>query len=281
MAVRTVEELVLKMQKIVDVWQQGTRHGNQGEAGHTLEDLLGVKENNLRLPDFGDVEIKTQKAEGKDNLLTLFHKEPTSACGQAAVPQLLKAMGWRHKKAGTGKGYPPDEKSFRSTTSGNAYTPRGFTIQCTKDRLSFVFDPTKVAAKNADESKVYLTYGDWLKDINSRKTVNGINPDYQRIFPVYYNLGCLQESFEIKLNHTLLVYYKKKKDKAGRNLYWYDEAYLMKTVRMDQIPKLITDGSLVLDFDARTHHNHGTKLRIKKSKARELFTEFEMMDKGK
>jgi hypothetical protein len=55
----------------------------------------------------------------------------------------------------------------------------------------------------------------------------------------------------------------------------------MKTVRMNQIPKLIGDGSLVLDFDARTHHNHGTKLRIKKSKAKDLFTGFEMMDKGK
>lgn len=64
-------------------------------------------------------------------------------------------------------------------------------------------------------------------------------------------------------------------------MYWYDEAYLMKTVRMNQIPKLIGDGSLVLDFDARTHHNHGTKLRIKKSKAKDLFTGFEMMDKGK
>lgn len=269
------------MQKIVDVWQAGTRHGNQGEAGHTLEDLLEIKENNLKLPDFGEIEIKTQKAEGKDNLLTLFHKEPSNASGLATVPQLLKAMGWRHQKAGTAKNYPIDEKSFRSTTSGSVFTPRGFKIEYANDRLSLIFDPTQIAANTADATGVYPTYGDWLNDINSRKTVNANNPDYQRLFPVYYNLGCLQEVFETKLNHTLLVYYKKKKDKNGKNLYWYDEAYLMKEVRMDKIPELIANGSLVLDFDARTHHNHGTKLRIKKSKAKDLFTEYKVMDKGK
>ena len=38
--------------------------GDQG-AGRTLEKLLGVPENNLSLPDFGEIEIKSQKFENK------------------------------------------------------------------------------------------------------------------------------------------------------------------------------------------------------------------------
>ena len=46
------------------------RKGNTG-IGHTLETLLGVKENNLKTPDLGTIEIKSQRKE-TTNRVTLF-----------------------------------------------------------------------------------------------------------------------------------------------------------------------------------------------------------------
>ena len=60
----TSDELIAKLKLVMNKWQDGTRHGNDGNQGNTLEDLLGVEENNIPLPDLGGVfELKTQKKE--------------------------------------------------------------------------------------------------------------------------------------------------------------------------------------------------------------------------
>ena len=46
------------------------RRGNTG-IGYTLEILLGLGENNLKTPDFGDIELKSQR-NGVSNPVTLF-----------------------------------------------------------------------------------------------------------------------------------------------------------------------------------------------------------------
>ena len=46
------------------------RKGNTG-IGYTLESLLGIGENNLKLPDLGDVELKSQR-NGVSNRVTMF-----------------------------------------------------------------------------------------------------------------------------------------------------------------------------------------------------------------
>lgn len=71
----SLDELLEKLKTIVNRWHVGTRPGNDGNQGNTLEDLLGVEENNLSIPDYGQYELKTQKAE-TGSLITLFHKEP-------------------------------------------------------------------------------------------------------------------------------------------------------------------------------------------------------------
>ena len=46
------------------------RKGNTG-IGYTLETLLGLEKNNLKTPDFGDVELKSQR-NGVSNPVTMF-----------------------------------------------------------------------------------------------------------------------------------------------------------------------------------------------------------------
>lgn len=61
-------------EKLSEIKQAGyivsLRRGNTG-IGYTLEVLLGVKENNLKIPDFGDVELKSQRRETTSRL-TMF-----------------------------------------------------------------------------------------------------------------------------------------------------------------------------------------------------------------
>lgn len=46
----TKEELIHELLKIKKMgWIENARPGNQGGVGNTLEDLLGIKENNLPL----------------------------------------------------------------------------------------------------------------------------------------------------------------------------------------------------------------------------------------
>lgn len=57
-------------------WIPNARPGNDGGIGNTLEDLLGIQENNLPIPNASEWELKCQKAE-TSSLTTLFHMEPS------------------------------------------------------------------------------------------------------------------------------------------------------------------------------------------------------------
>lgn len=70
--------LKILKKKLKEIEEQGFikthRAGNTG-VGKTLEDLLGIQENNIPLPDFGVMELKSQRIN-TPSMLTLFTKSP-------------------------------------------------------------------------------------------------------------------------------------------------------------------------------------------------------------
>jgi MvaI/BcnI restriction endonuclease family len=73
----TKELLIDKFREIAAAgWIANARHGNAGGIGNTLEDLLGIEENNLPIPNAAEWEPKTQ-ALHTTSLTTLFHVEPS------------------------------------------------------------------------------------------------------------------------------------------------------------------------------------------------------------
>jgi len=73
----TKPALVEKLKEISAIgWISNARHGNAGGIGNTLEDLLGIKENNLPIPNAAEWELKTQRVN-TTSLTTLFHIEPS------------------------------------------------------------------------------------------------------------------------------------------------------------------------------------------------------------
>jgi hypothetical protein len=77
MKIYTKETLIEELKKVRDLgFIPNARHGNHGGIGNTLEDLLGIEENNLPIPNAAEWELKTQRLS-TSSLLTLFHIEPS------------------------------------------------------------------------------------------------------------------------------------------------------------------------------------------------------------
>ena len=162
----TKESLIAEFHKIADMgWVPNARPGNAGGVGNTLEDLLGIKENNLPIPNAAEWELKAQR-KNTSSLTTLFHTEPSPRAIKFVPEIFLKQYGWAHKEAG--KRYPLNEKSFRQTISGNDFSERGFTVVLDFDnrRVQISFDASKVAQKHHD----------WLCGIEQTAGLGQLNP---------------------------------------------------------------------------------------------------------
>ena len=251
--------------KVVGKWIAEGRAGNAGSAGNTLEDLLGVEENNLKIADLGKYELKTHD-NATSSLLTLLHREPKP---RASVPKLLKALGWRHEQAGLK--YDDDERSFRSTTRARVSSDRGLVVDfCSREnRIEFSFQPSEVARDKIDKTKVYATYGDWADDVEKRT-----NPSYKEIFPIYWEADVLANAIKTKLDHTLLTFYDSRGEDGNRE-FRFTSVVLLSGVKVEMIETLFEEHALYVDFDARTGHNHGTKIRIDMKHVSRLFAKFE------
>jgi hypothetical protein len=67
----TINQFRLRFDKIRQMgWVPSKRRGPTG-VGHTLEQLLGLKENNVALPDLGKVELKAHRVNSP-SMITLF-----------------------------------------------------------------------------------------------------------------------------------------------------------------------------------------------------------------
>ena len=70
-----LEDLIKKLQEIKKMGFLKTVRAHDGGVGNTLEFLLGIKENNIRLPDAGKIEIKAKRIDSR-SMLTLASKSP-------------------------------------------------------------------------------------------------------------------------------------------------------------------------------------------------------------
>jgi len=66
-----LKDLKIRLQEVKDMsWVKSKRKGNTG-IGYTLETLLNIDENNLKTPDFGNIELKSQR-KNASNKVTMF-----------------------------------------------------------------------------------------------------------------------------------------------------------------------------------------------------------------
>lgn len=252
----TKEGLIQKLREIREQgWIKGTRKGNAGDVGNTLEDLLGIKENNLPIPNAAEWELKCQRLK-TTSLTTLFHVEPSPTALRFVPAILLPNYGWPHKEAGNK--YPADEKSFRQTISTQGRSDRGFgvIVDRIQQKITVSFDVNAVSDKHSD----------WLACVQKNVGLGEISPQpYWGFDDLYHKAGTkLHNCFFVGTDH-------KKVD--GIEYFQYSKILMLKKFSKERFIQAIENGEILVDFDARTGHNHGTKFRFRNNKLHELYEE--------
>ena len=254
MKVYTKQSLIAALRDISAAgWIKNARPGNVGGVGNTLEDLLGIEENNLPIPNAAEWELKCQRAN-TSSLTTLFHMEPSPRAIRFVPRILLLKYGWPHEAAG--ERYPAAEMSFRQTINGISRTDRGFAVVVDRGsrRVLVSFDFGAVSPRHSE----------WLKSVEERVGLGELEPQ------PYWGFDDLFHKAGTKLLNCFYVLAGRKR--IGRVEHFrYSRISMLERLSLDRFLQAIEDGYLYIDFDARTGHNHGTKFRLRQNRLPDLY----------
>lgn len=252
----TKELLIDRLKEIrASSWVMNARHGNNGGIGNTLEDLLGIEENNLPIPNAAEWELKCQRLR-TNSLTTLFHIEPSPTALKFVPSILLPDYGWPHKEAG--KKYQSNEMSFRQTINAITRSDRGFMVKVDDvgQRVLISFDANTVSSRHAA----------WLSGVKKKIGQDELNPQ------PYWGFDDLYHKAATKLHNCFFIVADNKKS-DGHEYFHYLKIFMLKNFSQDRFIQAIKNGHMLVDFDARTGHNHGTKFRFRNSRLPELYSE--------
>ncbi len=226
-------------------WIPNARRGNAGGIGNTLEDLLGIKENNLPISNAAEWELKTQRINST-SLMTLFHIEPSPRAIRFVPQILLPLYGWAHQE--DGKKYPKGEMSFRQTIHGHLRSDRGFMVVVDRkvQKILISFDARSVDARHKK----------WLETVKKRAGLKELNPQ------PYWGFDDLGHKAGTKLPNTFYVQAEVKTERKKES-YHYTKVMMLQKFSFEGFLKALEEGRILVDFDARTGHNHGTKFRMR------------------
>lgn len=248
MKIYTKESLIKALKEIRDLgFVPNARHGNQGGMGNTLEDLLGISENNLPIPNAAEWELKTQRLP-TSSLTTIFHMEPSPRAIRFVPAVLLPKYGWAHQSAGIG--YPETEMSFRQTIHGLNRSDRGFKIVVDENERKVLI--------SFDANSVDIRHKDWLNSVEQRVGLGELDPQ------PYWGFDDLFHKAGTKLINCFYVRGVVKKEE-GKEFYHYQTISMLSGFSLERFLAGLNSGHVLVDFDARSGHNHGTKFRLRQA----------------
>jgi len=114
-------------------WIKSKRKHDTG-IGATLEAELGIPENNIALPDFGIMELKSQRIHTQ-SMMTLFTKKPEGTTNK----EIRRQFGYKDKEF-------PEIKCLRQTIIGGQKNAQGFHchINCRAGKMFIKKDDIKI-----------------------------------------------------------------------------------------------------------------------------------------
>ncbi len=229
------------VKKLKDIEKMGFikshRKGSTG-IGKTLEDLLGIAENNIPGPDFSKHELKSAR-KNSSSMLTLFTKAPLQ---KGANNQLLEKCGYQQRKV------PIDYQQFDSFLGTKKEGENNIPLY--EKELHSTVDAIKPNAQNL------------ILRIVGNKLIIGNDKDVD----AYYENNILKETFEKKYNKLVYVLAENKKEK-GEEFFWFNEAYHLDGFSFERFSTLVDEGLLKVDlrmghYSNGRPHDHGTGFRI-------------------
>ena len=220
--------------------------GKKGDGipGDILEAYLGVPRNNLPIADASGWELKTHR-NGSSAMVSLSHKEMKTDIKKSVVPKMmLPIFGWPHQEAGTK--YPDTELSLRTDIVGDKWNSRGFKLNVDKgaQRVYVTFDPSKVSNDNSE----------WKAGVIEKMRAIPFSEPYYDFSDFYKTIGRkFLNCFFVKCDEMY----------SGSAQYIrFTEAYILEDVDVQRFMEGVENGDVKIEFDARTGHNHGTKMRM-------------------
>ncbi len=146
--------------------------------------------------------------------------------------------------------------SFRQTIHGLSTSDRGFKVIIDRknSKVLISFDSDKVADKHSE----------WLKQVQKRIGLGQLDPQ------PYWGFDDLSNKAGTKLLNCFYVQAEVKKE-DDREFYKYSKVMMLQKFNFDGFLNQIEKGNILVDFDARTGHNHGTKFRLRQNCLPELY----------
>ncbi len=235
---RTFDELIEGLNELKEKGFVKTHRAGDTGIGKTLEDLLGIEENNIQGPDGEDTELKAAR-KNSASMLTLFTKSP--------LPRGINS------KLRAEYGYPdenhPDKLVLRTTIDSVDFNTikgkKGFMIVSKKDRIEIV--PGRAPKKFPDMPNPY-----WPKED-------------------------IENSIKKKYKKSLLYVKADHRGAGAEEEFHFNAAYLLQGFDFAKFAQSLKDGILKVDIRLGLYangdfHDHGTGVRIKPSMLDECFS---------
>jgi len=208
-------------------WIKTHRSGNTG-IGKTLEDMVGITENNANLPDFGIYELKSARIDNHA-MLTLFTKSPETSKSVTGNNYLLDSFGYFRPKS-------PNKKTLYST------------LCCTK--FVAIYSSGKCLKVGFDNEKIFLVSHNGLEDIYwTRETL-------KKTFESKY------------ASNQIVYAKAKSRGLGAKEEFKYEKAYLLGGFSFESFTTLLEQGRIFIDlrigqFANGNAHDRGTAFRIR------------------
>lgn len=249
---RTKDEMIARLGEIArEGWIPSRRPLNDGGIGNTIDDRLGIAENNLAIADTAQWEIKSHRAKSTA-LLTLLHIETEPRTGRVVSRLLLPGYGWPHRDPRR-----EGELSFRQTISAVQPTDRGFGIRVDDDnaQVKVYFDAASVSARHRD----------WRQSVATRVGLGPLDPE------PYWSLQNLFLAAQTKMLNTFYIEAHTRRRRDGQEFFAIARVLVLQGFELDGFADALRNGIALVDFDARTTHNHGTKFRVRQNNVPRLY----------
>lgn len=192
---KSEKQLLAKLKEIKTKGFIKTHRAHDTGIGKTFEDLLGIKENNLRLPDVGEVELKAKRLDSA-SMLTLATKSPEPRGVNKILFENYKYLDQEHCYClhSTVCGSKTNPQGFRLNIEDNklilenknnikAYWPINVfdsVLKSKSDKILLVFAETRGERKTSSESFHYVE-AYLLSDLNKKKFKNAIRNDKLKV----------------------------------------------------------------------------------------------------
>lgn len=218
-------------------------NNKDGGIGNTYEDLVGIKENNICLPDYLGFEVKS-KREFNSSYVSLFSKSLTSPKG---ANSLLR------ERYGEIRDLNFNRKKLYASVFGH--------------RFSLIYNKYKMKLKvDYKEEKIFL---------------NIFNLKSKLIDSVNWSFNDLKKSSE-KIKSLILIT-ASEKEIDGITYYHYNNAEIFSKFNFDNFLRNVEKGGIMFDLRIGVYnsgksigktHDHGSGFRIKSDNFKNIYDQY-------